>query len=74
MTDLIAYGGLFLIALGAATVLPLQSETAMVGLLLADYSPELLLLVASVGNFSARRSTGDWDVRSTGSATAGGFR
>ena len=50
MTDLLAYGGLFLIALGAATVLPLQSEAAMVGLLLADYSPGLLLLVASVGN------------------------
>lgn len=50
MTDLIAYGGLFLIALGAATVLPLQSEAAMVGLLLADYSPGLLLLVASIGN------------------------
>jgi membrane protein YqaA with SNARE-associated domain len=50
VTDLIAYGGLFLIALGAATVLPLQSEAAMVGLLLADYSPGLLLLVASVGN------------------------
>lgn len=50
MTDLIAYGGLFLIALGAATVLPLQSEAALVGLLLADYSPGLLLLVASIGN------------------------
>ena len=50
MTDLLAYGGLFLIALGAATFMPLQSETALVGLLLADYSPGLLLLVASVGN------------------------
>jgi membrane protein YqaA with SNARE-associated domain len=50
VTDLLAYGGLFLIALGAATVMPLQSEAAMVGLLLADYSPGLLLLVASVGN------------------------
>ena len=50
MTELFAYAGLFLIALAAATVLPLQSEAALVGLLLADYSPWLLLAVASTGN------------------------
>lgn len=50
MTDLLAYAGLFLTALAAATILPLPSETALVGLLLADYSPWLLLPVASVGN------------------------
>jgi membrane protein YqaA with SNARE-associated domain len=50
MTELFAYAGLFLIALAAATVLPLQSEAALVGLLLADYSPGLLLVVASTGN------------------------
>ena len=50
MTDLIAYGGLFLIALGAATILPLQSEATLVGLLLAGYSPWPLLLVAGTGN------------------------
>ena len=50
MDDLIAYGGLFLFSLAAATVLPLPSETALIGLLLADYSPWLLLAVASAGN------------------------
>lgn len=50
MTDPLAYAGLFLFALAAATVLPLPSETVLVGLLLADYSPGLLLLVASTGN------------------------
>lgn len=50
MDDLIAYGGLFLFSLAAATILPLPSETALVGLLLAGYPPLLLLLVASAGN------------------------
>jgi membrane protein YqaA with SNARE-associated domain len=50
VNDLLAYGGLFLFSLGAATILPLPSETALVGLLLADYSPWLVLLVASAGN------------------------
>lgn len=50
MTDLVAYAGLFLSALVAATVLPMQSEAVLVGLLLADYSPWLLIAVASVGN------------------------
>jgi len=48
--DLIAYGGLFLFSLGAATILPVPSETVLVSLLLADYSPWLLLLVAGSGN------------------------
>ncbi|MES0067973.1 DedA family protein [Mesorhizobium sp. M0074] len=50
MTDLAAYAGLFLAALLAATILPMQSEAVLVGLLLADYSPWLLIAVASVGN------------------------
>lgn len=50
MTDLVAYAGLFLTALAAATVLPMQSEAVLVGLLVADYSPWLLIAVASVGN------------------------
>ncbi|ESW75459.1 DedA family protein [Mesorhizobium sp. C280B] len=50
MTDLAAYAGLFLAALIAATILPMQSEAVLVGLLLADYSPWLLIAVASVGN------------------------
>ena len=50
MTDLVAYAGLLLTALAAATVLPMQSEAVLVGLLVADYSPWLLIAVASVGN------------------------
>ncbi|MCO7556858.1 YqaA family protein [Metapseudomonas otitidis] len=46
-----AYAGLFLTAFGAATLLPLQSEAVLVGLLLTEnYSVWLLLLVASLGN------------------------
>jgi len=51
MADLAAYGGLFLAALAAATLLPTQSEAALVGLLLTDsYSVALLVTVASLGN------------------------
>lgn len=50
MGDLAVYAGLFLAALAAATILPMQSEGVLVGLLLADYSPWLLITVASVGN------------------------
>lgn len=51
MTDLAVYGGLFLAALAAATILPTQSEAVLVGLLLTDSYPVVLLLtVASVGN------------------------
>lgn len=50
MTDLAVYASLFLAALAAATILPMQSEAVLVGLLLADYSPWLLITVASVGN------------------------
>lgn len=43
--------GLFLAALAAATVLPMQSEAVLVGLLLSGaYSPWLLLAVAGTGN------------------------
>lgn len=49
--DLTAYGGLFLAALAAATILPMQSEAALVGLLLTEqYSTLLLLAAASAGN------------------------
>jgi membrane protein YqaA with SNARE-associated domain len=48
---LIAYSGLFLSALVAATVLPAQSEAVLAALLLAGEHPVwALLLVASVGN------------------------
>jgi membrane protein YqaA with SNARE-associated domain len=45
------YGGLFLASLIAATILPMQSEAALVGLILTGHYPVwLLLLVASCGN------------------------
>lgn len=44
------YLGLFVAALIAATLFPGQSEAVLIGLLLADHSPWLLLAVASVGN------------------------
>jgi membrane protein YqaA with SNARE-associated domain len=51
MSDLAAYGGLFLTALFAATLLPMQSEATLVGLLLTgDYSIVALVAVASIGN------------------------
>ena len=51
MSALAAYGGLFLAAFVAATILPAQSEAVLAGLLAAGtYSPALLILVASIGN------------------------
>lgn len=50
MGDLAVHGGLFLAAFTAATLLPAQSEALVVGLLLTDYAPWLVLAVASVGN------------------------
>lgn len=41
---------LFAVAFGAATILPLQSEAVLTGLLLVDYSPAWLIAIASVGN------------------------
>ncbi|ADW17469.1 SNARE associated Golgi protein-related protein [Desulfobulbus propionicus DSM 2032] len=49
--DFSAYGGLFAAALLAATVVPMQSEAVLVGLLLTgDYPTWLLLAVAASGN------------------------
>ncbi|MFF0924504.1 YqaA family protein [Rhizobium leguminosarum] len=51
MLDFTAYGGLFIAAFGAATILPMQSEPVLVGLVLSEkFSWILLLAVASVGN------------------------
>ena len=50
MADVAAYAGLFAAAFLAATLLPAQSEALVAGLLLADYTPWLVLAVASVGN------------------------
>ena len=50
MAAFVAYAGLFIAALIAATILPMQSEAVLVGLLLGDYSPWALVAVASAGN------------------------
>jgi membrane protein YqaA with SNARE-associated domain len=51
MTSLAAYLSLFLVALGAASLLPMQSEPVLVALLLASEEPVwALVLVASIGN------------------------
>lgn len=51
MSDIAAYASLFLVSLGAATILPLQSEAVLSGLLLTKAYPDwALLVVATVGN------------------------
>lgn len=51
MTAFALYAGLFATAFLAATILPLQSEAALAGLLLTkSYPPWLLIAVASAGN------------------------
>jgi membrane protein YqaA with SNARE-associated domain len=51
MTDPVAYTGLFLTALLAATILPAQSELLLVGLLAGGgHDPVLLVAAASLGN------------------------
>ncbi len=49
--DLTAYLGLFIAAFGAATLLPMQSEAVLAGLLLSgEYSAGTLIAVACLGN------------------------
>jgi membrane protein YqaA with SNARE-associated domain len=51
MGDISVYAGLFMAALLAATIVPMQSEAVLVGLLLSgDYPVFGLLTVASCGN------------------------
>lgn len=51
MVDIATYASLFIIAFAAATVLPLQSEFVVVGLLVAGKQPwPAIVAVASVGN------------------------
>ncbi|MCC6073737.1 YqaA family protein [Pseudomonas sp. GCM10022188] len=50
MPDLPVYFGLFCAAFGAASLLPLQSEALLVGLLLAEHPVLTLLAVATAGN------------------------
>jgi membrane protein YqaA with SNARE-associated domain len=47
MEDLLAYGSLFAVAFLAATLLPAQSEAALLGLLTTGRYPTLLLLAAA---------------------------
>src|SRR5690606_33859304 len=60
MGELLAYLTLFVIAFGAATLLPLQSEAVLVGLQLSGYPAVPLVLVAGVGNVLG--STVNWCV------------
>ncbi|WP_269931261.1 YqaA family protein [Aminobacter sp. HY435] len=51
MTSLAAYGGLFVAAFAAATLLPAQSEALLAGLVInGGYSLALLIAVATLGN------------------------
>ncbi|KRW96786.1 hypothetical protein AQY21_07310 [Paracoccus sp. MKU1] len=51
MEDLLSLAGVFAIAFVAATILPAQSEAALVGLLvLGKQPPVLLVIVATIGN------------------------
>ncbi|MBL7229471.1 MAG: DedA family protein [Pseudomonas sp.] len=51
MFELTSYIGLFVAAFGAATLLPMQSEAVLVGMLLSDrYVVSTLLAVATAGN------------------------
>ncbi|MER9242671.1 YqaA family protein [Mesorhizobium sp. M0633] len=57
--ELAIYGGLFLTAFGAATILPMQSEAALAGLLLTgSHAPALLIAFAGAGNVLG--SIGNW--------------
>jgi len=49
--DLLSLAGLFAVAFAAATILPAQSEAALVGLLvIGKQSPITLVIVATIGN------------------------
>lgn len=51
MPSFLTYAGLFAVALGAASILPMQSEPLLVGLLLLAKEPVwALVAVASLGN------------------------
>lgn len=50
MTEIVAYGGLFLSAFLAATILPFQSEIVLIGLLAEGWPWLSLVVFATVGN------------------------
>jgi membrane protein YqaA with SNARE-associated domain len=78
MADLSIYGGLFVVALVAATIFPLQSEALLVGLLLHGGHPAwLLVAVASVGNIAGSTINwvlGRWIARNAGIVDTGAGR
>lgn len=50
LSEFAVYCGLFLVSFAAATILPMQSEAVLAGLLMADYRPWPVVTVASFGN------------------------
>ncbi|RZA13486.1 MAG: DedA family protein, partial [Proteobacteria bacterium] len=51
MFELTSYASLFIVAFGAATLLPLQSEAVLVGMLVSQhYATVSLVLIATAGN------------------------
>lgn len=51
ISGLAAYGGLFLTALAAGSILPVQSEAVLAGMMImGDWPVWMLILVASLGN------------------------
>lgn len=57
MLENVSYGGLFLVSFISATLYPLASEAFVVGFLLKDFSPLLVLIIASLGNALGSLST-----------------
>jgi membrane protein YqaA with SNARE-associated domain len=50
MMELASYGGLFVTAFLAVTVLPFQGDVVMLALYAAGYKPALLLPIVTIGN------------------------
>ncbi len=57
MLESLSYGGLFLVSFISATLYPLASEAFVVGFLLKDFNPLLVLVSASAGNALGSLST-----------------
>ena len=58
MAEIGAYAALFAVAFAAATLLPLSSEVVLTGLLMANYEPVWLIVIASAGTVLG--STVNW--------------
>ncbi len=75
MADLAVYAGLFLTAFIAATILPMQSEAALAGLIILKSQPVwLLVAVASVGNVAGSFANWLLGVALNVSGMSAGFR